>query len=343
MNDATTAEIDRELASRAKEVAELATTLVEFDSHPGLEHVRRYAPTGVTAERWAVIEMSLDQLWNDLASATTILESAQAVRGRGSDLDDDRAELTRMLQYCDLGETLDRMRAACHGAGQFFDAVDEINTMVANGITPSLKQLDSAGAVAPKELAYLLAVSATDPLSLTAHEVGQRVAVIAELAALQVNWPEAVAATVLDLDALRDAVQHAAQTRAHAERTVATGCLPVPTDTEPDLRAELESIATPDPAALRLLQRRIESALQAVRHDEELAQGLLDRRGELQGRLRVYEAKAARLGLAEDADVLASRRIASGLLSRHPCDLRAVTRAIADYQQTVGVKREKAR
>jgi hypothetical protein len=40
---------------------------------------------------------------------------------------------------------------------------------------------------------------------------------------------------------------------------------------------------------------------------------------------------------------LASSRIAAGLLSRRPCDLRAVTRAITDYQQLLVKKRETAK
>ena len=78
----TTDEIDRELGSRTKEVAAMSTTLVELDSHPGLAHVRRYPPTGLTAQRWAVIENSLAQLWEDLGHMTSILESARAVRVR---------------------------------------------------------------------------------------------------------------------------------------------------------------------------------------------------------------------------------------------------------------------
>lgn len=54
---------------------------------------------------------------------------------------------------------------------------------------------------------------------------------------------------------------------------------------------------------------------------------------ELKGRLTAYQAKAARLDLGEDRDLLACSRIASGLLHRQPCDLRAVTRAVADYQE----------
>ena len=48
MTELTTDAIDRELASRTKEVAAMSATLVELDDHPGLEHVRRYPPTGVT-------------------------------------------------------------------------------------------------------------------------------------------------------------------------------------------------------------------------------------------------------------------------------------------------------
>jgi hypothetical protein len=83
--------------------------------------------------------------------------------------------------------------------------------------------------------------------------------------------------------------------------------------------------------------------MQLAGEDEELAQGLLDRLGELRGRLTAYQAKAARLGMGEDQDVLASGRIAAGLLSRQPCDLRAVTRAITDFQQLIVDRRETTR
>ena len=45
----TTDQMDREIRSRTAEVEAMSATLVELDSHPGLEHVRRYPPTGVTA------------------------------------------------------------------------------------------------------------------------------------------------------------------------------------------------------------------------------------------------------------------------------------------------------
>jgi len=145
----------------------------------------------------------------------------------------------------------------------------------------------------------------------------------------------------LQLDALRDVTQRAARVRARAEQIVLSGPLPVHADAEPDLREALKSITAPDPAALRSLRHRIEAALRVVGEDEQLAEGLLDRRSELSGRLTAYQAKAARLGLGEDPDLLACGRIAAGLLSRQPCDLRAVTRAITDFQQMIVQKQGK--
>ena len=300
-------------------IADVATKLVELDSHPGIEHLRRYSPTGVTAQRWAVIETALGQMWDDLAE----------LKGN-SDSDE-------------VADGIERLNAAYPEVNEFLDAVDEINTLVAKAVAPSLKKLDAAGAAVPKEITDLLTVSATDPLSLTAHDVDRKSAEIAELAAMQANWPEAVAAAAMRLDNLRDAGQQAAQARTRVEQTVLAGKLPASADDEPGLRAELESMTAPDPVALVAAERRIQSALQLVERDEELAQGLLDRRSELKGRLTAYQAKAARLGLGEDRDLLSSGRIATGLLSRRPCDLRAVTRAVTDYQQLLAEKREKTR
>ena len=94
----TTEEIDRELESRTKEVAAMSSTLLELENHDGLEHVRLYPPTGLTAKRWEVIEPSLAQLWQDLSRMTSILESARMVRARRSKPEDEeRRELWAAL------------------------------------------------------------------------------------------------------------------------------------------------------------------------------------------------------------------------------------------------------
>jgi hypothetical protein len=379
MSALTTDEIDRELDSRTKEVASMSATLLELENHPGLEHVRLYPPAGVTAQRWSVIEKSLAQLWEDLGRMTSILDSARMVRERRSKPgDDDRAELTKllreqplevsrqpiplakrqigglgeMIEYVGLADTAERMHAAYPAVVEFLDAVDRVNSLVAEKLAPTRKRLDAAGTVGPEEIAELLAVSATDPLSLTTRDIEKRIAAIAdsveqrsaelaELSAIQLNWPDAVATTVQLLDELRDANTRATEIRTHAVQKVLAGSFPERGDAEPGLRAELRSITAPDPKALRSLRHRIEVALRAAHEEQQLAQGLLDRRSELKGRLTAYQAKAARLGLGEDRDLLACSRIATGLLSRRPCDLRAVTRAVSDYQQLIVDKRGK--
>lgn len=374
-------EIDRELDSRTREIDTMSANLVELDNHSGLTHVRRYPPTGITAARWAVIERSLAQLWEDLGRMTSMLDSARALRAHGSRLDDDeRTELTRWLrgrpleasrqrvplgrrvinapaevvEYVGLADTAERMRALYPGVVEFLDSVDEIDTLIAAGLAPSQELLDNAGAAGPPEIADLLLVSATDPLSLSKADiearleligdsVQRRLAEIAELAALQANWPDAIAAAGAELDELRTATLQAAQSRAQVEANLVAGPLPVYPDEEPTLRAALQSLTTPDPQALRTVQQQIDAARRHVRENAQLAQGLLDRRTELKGRLTAYQAKAARLGLGEDPDLLASGQIAAGLLSRRPCDLRSVTRAITDFQQTMNAKQGRTR
>ncbi|WP_255606043.1 hypothetical protein [Mycolicibacterium xanthum] len=357
----------------------MSTTLVELDNHPGLQHVRRYPPQGATARRWAEVEPALTALWEDLGRMTTILESARTLRSGDSRLDDDeRAELTRLLRepslevsrhrvpfaqrnltgpgetvvYVGLADTADRMRAAYPAVAEFLDHVDAVNALIATGLAPAQQKLDDAGVSGPEEIAELLAVSATDPLSLSTAEVEERIraitadidrrsAELAELAALRENWGTALAEAESELDALDAAVVAAAQIRAEAEQKVITGPFPVHADATAGLRAELTALTVEDPVALRSLRGRIGAALRVAHEDRELAQGLLDRRAELKGRLTAYQAKAARLGLSEDRDLMASGGIASGLLARRPCDLRAATRAVADYQQMIAELQER--
>ena len=152
-------------------LADLTTKLVELESHPGLEHLRLYAPAGTTAQHWAVLEPALGRLWDDLA------------------------ELKELSDTDELADRLTRSHAEYKEIKAFVDAVDDINTLVATRVSQSLKQLDAVGTAVPEEITDLLAVSATDPLSLTTDDIERRSAAIAELVALVVNWPDAVTTT----------------------------------------------------------------------------------------------------------------------------------------------------
>ena len=61
----------------------------------------------------------------------------------------------------------------------------------------------------------------------------------------------------------------------------------------------------------------------------------LGRRDELRGLLGAYQAKAARLGAAEDPGLAERYDRARGLLWTAPCDLTAAADAVTGYQQAV--------
>ncbi|MQY24783.1 hypothetical protein [Nocardia aurantia] len=306
---------------------------------------RRHRPTD--AERAELTRLLRDRPHE--VSRTPIPMAQRTLTGPGE----------RVL-FVGIADTLDRMRRTFPAIAEFLDSVDARNSRVLTGLAPVQAGLDRLGggtaeltAVATA-VAELLSRSATDPLSLSPTEVDQRIAALAErvrredealaeLRTLLADWPAAIAETRGRLDALRAAADRAERVRAEAEEKILTAALPRHPDPglapAADLNVLAAGAATATTAATLLeLRRRIEAAAGAVAAAEELAQGLLDRRAELRGRLGAYQAKAARLGVGEDRDVLACHRIAGGLLARRPCDLAALTRAVTDYQQIVAEK-----
>ncbi|RKS79470.1 hypothetical protein BZB76_0936 [Actinomadura pelletieri DSM 43383] len=85
------------------------------------------------------------------------------------------------------------------------------------------------------------------------------------------------------------------------------------------------------------LERAADEALERVRGDLRLSAGLLDRRGELRGRLEAYRAKAARLGVVEDERLAKLYDQAHDVLWTAPCDLRQATTMLAEFQRALRV------
>ena len=196
----------------------------------------------------------------------------------------------------------------------------------------------------------------TDPLSLSPQDVDGRIraiadgverrsAELAELAALQANWPEVLA----DADgttrrvAGRDTARRADRVRAPSRRWSPARC-PCTTDAEPDLRAAARvhhgagSGGDAGRSATGPRRRCVRSARTNSSRRACWTVAASSRAGSPRTRRRRPAS-----GLGEDPDLLASGRIAAGLLSRKPCDLRAVTRAITDYQQLIAQRQGKTR
>jgi ABC-type transporter Mla subunit MlaD len=86
---------------------------------------------------------------------------------------------------------------------------------------------------------------------------------------------------------------------------------------------------------LSALERMAGEARAYARRLRTAADGLLDRRTELRGRLDAYRAKTARLGHGEHTELSTLHKEAHGLLYTSPCDLPAATRAVFRYQQAL--------
>jgi hypothetical protein len=86
---------------------------------------------------------------------------------------------------------------------------------------------------------------------------------------------------------------------------------------------------------LRTVEQAAQQARDRARQLRENAEGLLARRDELRGRLNAYRAKAAARGQAEHPDLTTRYAQARDLLYTAPCDLRASTRSVHAYQQTL--------
>jgi nucleoside phosphorylase len=91
------------------------------------------------------------------------------------------------------------------------------------------------------------------------------------------------------------------------------------------------------------LERDIAGARKEVEELHARAAGLLERRRELRSRLENYLAVAVERGFAEAKEIGAGYTRARELLWTKPCDLRAATQAVHDYQRAVIARREAAR
>ncbi|MBR8744348.1 hypothetical protein [Nocardiopsis sp. MG754419] len=88
-------------------------------------------------------------------------------------------------------------------------------------------------------------------------------------------------------------------------------------------------------ARLGRLQHAVHEAADDARERERDLDGMLRRRAELRGRLDAFRARAVRLGLAEHERLVEPHGRAHWELWNAPCDLRAATIALSDYQRTL--------
>lgn len=200
-----------------------------------------------------------------------------------------------------------------------------------------------------ERLAALRAATAHDPLGA---QEGPLAAGLAELAddvaaatarrmaadRARAGWDGQLAALRARVDAVAAARTAAAEQVAAARALVRTAEPPGAADPVPGLAAALAALAGPGTWAERAagaaeLERACAAALAEQQERARLGAGLVERHGELAGRLSAYRAKAARLGVVEDAGLRERDRRAAAALADRPVDLAAATVAVAEHQR----------
>jgi hypothetical protein len=277
---------------------------------------RNLSDTGVQAVTLTGAVAAMRRSFSEVAEVTSAVETVWAQAGER--LDAAAAELAAGLpRAAGLGEELE---AALHDAQAGLQAARA-------AVNADPLRLYSGGRVD---------TSAADVLREQAAGLTARIAELDRVRSQARRRIDGLTAAVTAARAARaDAVT---AWRRAAERIVALPPLP------PDMpELPLDSLAALAAAgrwpALATELDRCDSALAAaVRQTEDCersaATGLANR-DELRGLLGAYKAKAARLGVAEDADLVASYDQARDLLWSAPCDLTAASSAVAGYQRAI--------
>ena len=212
------------------------------------------------------------------------------------------------------------------------------------------------------KLARLRETLSTDPLSLWlggsdpntgpvdtsgADRLTERIAAtvtrIDELARLRDDAQQRIAEVTRAAAAAWAAYEDATAAWQRAAAKIAAGALPAQPAgfTDPSTRiADLDALLaagrlTRLSSELDQLDRDLAGLTTGLRDTERAVAAVLGRRAELRGLLGAYQAKAARLGAAEDPGLTERYDRACGLLWTAPCDLAAAADAVTSYQQAV--------
>jgi hypothetical protein len=266
--------------------------------------------------------------------------SWQTVPGLAGDLETVAAEVVRAL-----GE----VEAATGRVGAWYagpaDALVQVRSSAAELGGDVLARSDVDGLAA--RLAEAQAEALRDPFGASGPpagllaEIDALAARIAELAGLRKAYPDLMRRLTAAVDEVAAAESEARRVHALADAKIAHAGLPPVPDGVPALRAHLAQLGQlereqrwarlADEASI--VERSVAAARERAAHVHEAADGLLQRRAELRGRLDAYRSRAGRMGLVEHDELAARHRAAQDLLYTSPCDLPAATRAVVAYQR----------
>jgi hypothetical protein len=307
----------------------------------------------------------------ELAQITTMLNGASVELARPVPLA--RRELTETgRSELTLATAVREMKRLFASVADVVAAAESVWNETADGLSEIDDQLAAAKAqvsglgddemtgtlaAAGDELAGLREVLNRDPLALWQRgrvdtsrldRLRERAAAAAAradgLARLRADTQQRISAAAAAVAAAAAAFQDAAAARARAAAKItAADLLPPPLAEAAGLDVRLAALDQLKAAGrwarlaaeLDTIEAEAAAARQRYRDAERAAAAVLGRRDELRGLLDAYQAKAARLGAAEDIDLTARYQQARDLLWTAPCDLAAAAAAVTHYQQAI--------
>ncbi|MFK3979591.1 hypothetical protein ACI2K4_04330 [Micromonospora sp. NPDC050397] len=366
-------DVDRAIAEIGRGHETVAAALYRIDAHESRGYLAGAAVTGATAALWQVAQPRIDPLWQSFVGLGEVLERLRQVRGgRQRPPSATLTELTRLLTAPVPGVDVPphafalALAESCLEVIAVLDRVGEARAAVATRAAELESGLDvvttaetalstgraSTAARLGATLRQLHHAALGDPVGAEPHSgewarlgtaIAAAVGRFEELARVRAMLPERLAALDGAVEVLVRAQgrERSAYDRA-VEKIVDPG-LPEPVDLATEIRRAAEALGRTVPpraegwaglmARLDALDGETAAGLVAAEARAATAEGLVGRRDELRGRLLAYQAKAGRVGRAEDLRLAALHRTARDLLWSAPCDLRAATRAVYAYQQ----------
>src|SRR5262252_1191488 len=217
-------------------------------------------------------------------------------------------------------------------------------------------EVTGALAAAEDELGQLRGVLNSDPLALwqggrvdttrlerVRAQAAAATVRAASLAGLRADTRQRISAAQAAVAAVTAAREGADATRSAAAAKIAQNYLPPPPPAAPDLDVRLATLGKLEAAGrwarmaaeLDTIESEAAAATERYRDAERAAATLLDKRAELRGLLDAYQAKAARLGAAEDTELAMRYQQAHDLLWTAPCDLAVAAAAVTHFQQAI--------
>ena len=335
---------------------DLATLWEIFNAYAAV--VDKAAELVADAGRLSDRELSLVTTW--LTGASVELTRQKPLGSRGL-TETGRSDLT-------LAAAVQEMKRAFASVADMVAAAESVWNATADGLNEIGAQLaaateqlgdlsddeaSSALAAAEDELGQLRDVLNSDPLTLwqggradttRLERLGMQAAAatarVADLARLRADARLRISAARAAVAAVTAAREQADAARSAAAAKIAKDCLPPPPPEAADLDVRLATLGKLVAAGrwarlaaeLDAIDAEAAAATQRYHDAERAAATLLAKREELRGLLDAYQAKAVRLGAAEDTELAMRHQHAHDLLWTAPCDLAVAAAAVTHYQ-----------